>query len=115
MTQQNQEARSPLAGPAINKSFEKELNQLVALARKGHQPGSQYLNPSDDWLIERMPILQDIPAEKREELLKEAEHINAQAAEDNEAGRAAQRAWWSAWTMAGWPSSASWGSSVALT
>ena len=93
MTQQNQEARSPLAGPAINKSFEKELNQLVALARKGHQPGSQYLNPSDDWLIERMPILQDIPAEKREELLREAEHINAQAAEDNEAGRAAQRAW----------------------
>ena len=93
MTQQNQEERSPLAGPAINKSFEKALNQLVALARKGHQPGSQYLNPSDDWLIERMPILQDIPAAKREELLKEAEQINAQAAEANETGRAAQRAW----------------------
>ena len=82
-----------MAGPAINKSFEKELNELVALARKGHQPGSQYLNPSDDWLIERMPILQDIPAAKREELLKEAEQINAQAAEANETGRAAQRAW----------------------
>ena len=89
MSQQHQEARSPLAGPAINQSFERELNELVALARKGHQPGSQFLNPSDDWLISRMPILQDIPADQMAELLKEAEQISAQAEEANAAGRAA--------------------------
>ena len=90
---QQQEARSPLVGPAINPSFERELNELVALARKGHQRDSQFFNPSDEWLINRMRILQDIPADKREELLKEAEQINTQAEEANAAGRAAQRAW----------------------
>lgn len=90
---QQQEARSPLAGPAINPSFERELNQLVALARKGHQPGSQFYNPSDEWLINRMLILQDIPAERREEILKEAEEVTTQAEEANAAGRAAPRAW----------------------
>ena len=93
MSQQHQQARSPLEGPAINKSFERELNELVALARKGHQPGSQYLNPSDEWLISRMTILQEISADKRTELLKEAEQINTQAEEAYAAGRAAQRAW----------------------
>ena len=93
MSQPNQQARSPLAGPAINQAFERELNELVALARKGHQSGSEYLNPSDDWLISRMPILQDIPPDKMEELLKEAAQITTQAEEANAAGRAAQRAW----------------------
>ena len=92
MSQQHHEARSPMAGPAIDKSFERELNELVALARKGHRPGSQFLNPSDDWLISRMPILQDIPADKKAELLKEAEQITTQAEEANADGRAAQRA-----------------------
>ncbi len=90
---QQQEARSTLSGPAIDPSFERELNELVALAQKGHQLGSQFFNPSDQWLIDRMPILQDVPASQRDELLKEAEQINAQAEEANAAGRAASRAW----------------------
>ena len=34
---------SPLAGPAIVPAFEKELDQLVTLAKKGHQPNQPSL------------------------------------------------------------------------
>ncbi len=94
MTEQNQiNPASPLAGPAIDRPFERELNQLVALAREGHKPNSSFLNPSTEWLIDRVPILQDVPASQRDEVLREAQEINREAEEHNAAGRAAPRAW----------------------
>ena len=94
MTEQHQQnPPSPLAGPAIDPSFERELDRLVALAREGHKPGSSYYNPSTQWLIDRMPILQDIPAAQREGLLREAQEVKREAEEHNAAGRAAPRAW----------------------
>ena len=94
MTQpSNQESRSPLAGPIVNPAFEKELDALVALARRGHRADSQFYNPSNDWLIARMPILQDAPKAEQERILQEAEQIDQEAEEANAAGRAAPRAW----------------------
>ena len=88
-----QDQPSPLAGPAIVPAFEKELNQLVALAKRGHQPTSHFFNPSNQWLISKMNILQDLPRAEQEQLLAEAERVSQEAAEANSAGRAATRAW----------------------
>ena len=94
MTLQNeQERRSPLAGPAIVPAFEKELDYLVFLAKRGHRADSRFYNPSNEWLIGQMPILQDLPPAEREVAIKEAAQVSREAAEANEAGRAAERAW----------------------
>ena len=88
-----QEPPSPLAGPTIVPAFETELDKLVALAKKGQRPDSVCFNPPDDWLIDRMRILQDLPGAEQEQLLKEAESVNQEAAAANAAGKAATRAW----------------------
>ena len=86
-------AGSSLTGPAAVPAFEKELERLVALARKGHKPGAVYNNPSDDWLISKMNVLQDLPEDEQQKFLNEASLINKEAEEANAAGRAATRAW----------------------
>ena len=84
---------SHLAGPAVVPEFEKELDQLVALAKKGHQPTSPFYNPSNDWLISRMRILQDLPAAEQQRLLSEASAVSQEAEAANAVGKAAVRAW----------------------
>ena len=84
---------SPLAGPPINAKFEKVLDELVSLARQGHSPSSIYFNPSDQWLIERMRIFQDMPESEQQRLLEEAKAIENEAADLNAVGRAATKAW----------------------
>ena len=86
-------AGSSLAGPAVVPAFEKELDRLVALARRGHKPGAPYNNPSDEWLISQMRVLQDLPEEEQQRFLSEASLIEKEAEEANAAGRAASRAW----------------------
>ena len=88
-----QEPRSPLAGPAIVPAFEKELNELVALAKRGHRSDSRFYNPSNEWLYSQMRVLQDLPVAEREQVLTEARSVDQEAAEANAAGRAAARAW----------------------
>ena len=84
---------SPLAGPPINPEFEKALDELVALARQGHSPSSAYFNPSDQWLVERMRIFQDMPESEQQRILEEAKAIEQEAVELNAVGRAATKAW----------------------
>ena len=86
-------AGSSLAGPATVPEFEKELDRLVALARRGHKPGAPYNNPSDEWLISQMRVLQDLPEDEQQRFLGEASLIEKEAAEANAAGKAASRAW----------------------
>ena len=88
-----QDPSSPLTGPAIVPAFEKELDQLVALAKKGHQPTSRFYNPSNEWLINQMQILQDLSLIEQEQLLTEGKVISQEAEAANAAGRAAVRAW----------------------
>ena len=84
---------SPLAGPPINPEFEKVLNELVALARQGHSPSSTYFNPSDQWLVDRMRVFQDMPESEQKRILEEAKAIEQEAVELNAVGRAATKAW----------------------
>ena len=84
---------SPLSGPTIDPSFAKGLDELVALARQGQRPDSPFFNPSDDWLIDRMSIFQDLPGAEQELVLEEARRLSQEASEANTAGRAAARAW----------------------
>jgi ATP-dependent phosphoenolpyruvate carboxykinase len=65
----------------------------VALARKGHKPGATFNNPSQEWLISQMNVLQDLPEDEQKGLLDEASQIDKEAAEANAAGKAAGRAW----------------------
>ena len=84
---------SPITGPAIVPEFAHQLDRLVALARQGHRPGSPHNNPSDDWLVSRMRVLQDLPADQQDRLLAEAKEISQEAAAANAEGKAAVRAW----------------------
>ena len=86
-------AGSSLAGPTAVPAFEKELHRLVALARKGHKSGAPYNNPSDEWLISQMHVLQDLPEDEQQRFLAEASLINKTAEELNAVGKAATRAW----------------------
>ena len=86
-------AGSSLAGPAAVPAFEKELDRLVALARRGHKPDAAYNNPSEEWLISQMNVLQNLPDEEQQQFLREASLIDKEAAEANAAGKAAGRAW----------------------
>ena len=84
---------SSLAGPTIVPAFVKELDRLVALARQGHKPGATFNNPSQEWLISQMRVLQDLPEDEQQGFLSEASLIDKEAAEANAAGKAARRAW----------------------
>ncbi len=84
---------SLLEGPPINREFERELDRLVALAREGHRPEAHLFNPPDDWILSKMPVLQDMPQADQDRVRREAEELDKAAAEANAAGRAAARAW----------------------
>ena len=89
----SQQAASPLEGPPANPEFAKALDELVALAKRGHSPDSIGFNPPDQWLVERMPIFQDLPESEQQRILEEAKQVQEEAAELNAAGRAATKAW----------------------
>jgi hypothetical protein len=85
--------QSPLAAPAVNPDFLKELDQLVGLASSGQKSDSQYFNPPNDWLFGHMSVLQDLPEAEQAKILTEAAQLDKEAEEANAAGRAATRAW----------------------
>jgi hypothetical protein len=59
-SQRQQKPRSSLAGPPINSDFVRALDELVALARQGQKSGSEVYNPSNQWLINHMPVFQNL-------------------------------------------------------
>ena len=91
--QVKQRPDSVLAGPRINPEFSKALNDLVAVSKRGHRRGSEFFNPSDQWLIGHMRIFQDLSPEEREGILQEARQITQEAETLNAEGKAASRAW----------------------
>ena len=66
---------------------------MVAVARQGHRPNSQFFNPPNEWLISHMRIFQDLPKEEQEQILQESSRINQEAQEANAQGKAASRVW----------------------
>ena len=89
----SQEIGSALVGPPIDPAFAKALDQLAATARKGHRRGSQFFNPSNEWLISHMRIFQDLPLSEREQILKEAEQVVGESERLNAKGKAGIRVW----------------------
>jgi hypothetical protein len=83
---------SALQGPPIYPPFVKALDELVALAREGQRPDSEFFNPGDDWLVDRMRILPHLPKEEQQRILKEHEEIGRDADRLNAEGKAARRA-----------------------
>ncbi len=82
-----------LAGPPVNPAFERALADLISVAKRGHDPASEYFNPSDEWLRARMRVFQDLPVAARSELAEEAASIERGSADAEAKGEAAARAW----------------------
>ena len=93
MTQRgHRDPPSHLSGPPINPAFASALDELVALASRGHQADSAFFNPSNEWLIGQMSVLQDLPSAEQDRIHAEASQLDQEAQEANSAGRAASRA-----------------------
>ena len=56
------DGKSPLAGPSIVPEFESALTRLCAIARQGQRADSPLYNPSEEWIVDKMPVFQDLPA-----------------------------------------------------
>ncbi len=87
------DGKSPLVGPSIVPEFESALTRLCAIARQGQRSGSPLYNPSEAWIVDKMPVFQDLPASRQAELLAQARELAAEAAEANAAGRASSKVW----------------------
>ena len=84
---------SHLAGPPIAPEFRRALDELVRAARSGQRTDSELYNPPNQWLIDHMPILQDLPEESQQEIFQEVQELHGAAEEANAAGRAAAKVW----------------------
>ena len=87
------DGKSPLSGPDIVPEFEAALTRLCAVARQGQRTDSPLYNPSEEWIVGKMPIFQDLPAETQSELLAQAQELEVEAVEANAAGRASSKVW----------------------
>ena len=84
---------SHLAGPPINPAFRRALDEMVQAAKSGQRSDSRLYNPSNQWLIDQMPILQDLPESSQREIFQEVQELRNTAEEANAAGRAATKVW----------------------
>ena len=64
-----------LAGPPANPVFVKALDDLVAVAGRGHEPDSTFFNPPDDWLVQHMRVFQELSAAERTEAIEQGERV----------------------------------------
>ena len=87
------DGKSPLAGPNIVPEFEAALTRLCAIARQGQRPDSPLYNPSEEWIVAKMPIFQDLPAPRQAELLAQARELETEAIAANASGRASRKVW----------------------
>lgn len=83
---------SVLAGPPISPRFAGALDALVAVGRQGQRADSEFFNPTGEWLLRHIRLLQDLPPREKERLLEEWSQIEKEASLAQNAGRAAGRA-----------------------
>ena len=82
-----------LEGPEKDLDFEKAIDRLVNVARRGHRPGSDYNNPSDEWLISKMRIFQNMESPEQMQILEQVGALEKEAEQLNAQGRAATKLW----------------------
>ena len=73
-------------------AFTAALNELVALARKGHSPASPFFNPSDDWLIAQGKLFGSLSDSEREATLAAWSAVRQEGDAANAEGKAAVKA-----------------------
>ena len=78
--------------PQVLPEFSAALDELVAVAKRGHSPGSALCNPPDAWLVERMREFGALPDDERAAVLDEWRKIDDEGAAANAEGKAAERA-----------------------
>ena len=67
-----EELDSVLSGPNVDANLNSALDALVNLASKGHKPSVEFFNPSEEWVVSKMRILQDLSEEDQGKWLDEA-------------------------------------------
>ena len=86
------QSRTEQTTPQVLPEFSDALDALIAAAKRGHSPDSDFYNPSDDWLVSRMREVSAMPEADRRAALDEWQHIAQEGAAANAEGRAAGRA-----------------------
>ena len=77
--QPEKQGSSALNGPITNQKFSTSLDELVAIAKKGHPKDSEFFNPSDQWILDQVRVFQNLPEADRNTFLEQAEELNKQA------------------------------------
>lgn len=91
--QPGKQGKSPLEGPKVNQKFSTALDELVSVAKRGHDKESEFFNPTDDWITSQIRIFQDLPDKQRESLLQDVRELEKEAHQLNSEGKAAPKVW----------------------
>lgn len=91
--QPGKQGKSPLEGPEVNQKFSTALDELVSIAKRGHDKESEFFNPTDDWITSQIRIFQDLPDKQRESLLQDVRELEKEAHQLNSEGKAAPKVW----------------------
>lgn len=83
---------SEIAPPQVLPEFSAALNELLNLARRGHDSASPLFNPSDEWLLTQGKPFGNLSQLERDATLAEWETIATDSASANAEGKAAGRA-----------------------
>jgi hypothetical protein len=83
---------STLDGPRAFPPFVQTLDELIAVARGGQRPDSEFFNPEDDWLVGQMRIFSQLPEEEQRRVQREYDELRQEADGLNSQGKAAHRA-----------------------
>ena len=81
--------KTPIRVPA----FAKALGDLLDVAKKGHKATSEFFNPNNEWLIEKMRVFQDFNSSDQQTILKDAERVENESMQLNSEGRAGKKVW----------------------
>jgi len=88
----NGASAASLEGPPLHGPFVKALDEMIAVAKQGQRTDSEYFNPSEEWLIARMPIFSKQSDGERKRMLDEFAAVHKEGVEANAKRKAARRA-----------------------
>ena len=88
----NGASASSLEGPPVHGPFVKALDEMIAVAKQGHRTDSEFFNPSEEWLLARMPIFSKQPDDERKRMLGEFDAVHKEGEAANAERKAARRA-----------------------
>lgn len=88
----NGASASSLEGPPVHGPFVKALDEMITVAKHGHRSDSEYFNPSEEWVLARMPIFSKQADDERRNMLAEYDAVHKEGEAANAQKKAARRA-----------------------